>query len=77
VKGYHAEEREEKIFASGVQRLLENVLKTLTATSLMSLSGALLLGIVSVLMMEFGGHKMLSGNMTPASGSPTTLSLPF
>jgi ABC-type multidrug transport system fused ATPase/permease subunit len=65
VKGYHAEEREEKIFASGVRRLLENVLKTLTATSLMSLSGALLLGIVSVLMMEFGGHKMLSGAMTP------------
>src|SRR6266851_4630051 len=24
-----------------------------------------LLGIVSVLMMEFGGHKMLSGSMTP------------
>jgi ABC-type multidrug transport system fused ATPase/permease subunit len=65
VKGYHAEEREEKIFSTGVQRLLENVLKTLTATSLMSLSGALLLGIVSVLMMEFGGHKMLSGSMTP------------
>ncbi len=65
VKGYHAEEREEKIFSTGVQRLLENVLKTLTATSLMSLSGALLLGTVSVLMMEFGGHKMLSGSMTP------------
>jgi subfamily B ATP-binding cassette protein MsbA len=65
VKGYHAEEREEKIFSAGVQRLLENVLKTLTATSLMSLSGAMLLGIVSVLMMEFGGHKMLSGGMTP------------
>jgi hypothetical protein len=29
VKGYHAEEREEKIFAGGVQRLLDNVLKTL------------------------------------------------
>jgi len=26
VKGYHAEEREEKVFASGVQRLLDNVL---------------------------------------------------
>jgi len=65
VKGYHAEEREEKIFASGVQRLLDNVLKTLTATSLMSLSGAMLLGIVSVLMLEFGGHKMLAGSMTP------------
>jgi subfamily B ATP-binding cassette protein MsbA len=65
VKGYHAEEREEKIFATGVQRLLDNVLKTLTATSLMSLSGSMLLGIVSVLMMEFGGHKMLAGTMTP------------
>jgi ABC-type multidrug transport system fused ATPase/permease subunit len=64
VKGYHAEEREEKIFASGVQRLLDNVLKTLTATSLMSLSGAMLLGIVSVLMLELGGHKILSGSMT-------------
>ena len=65
VKGYHAEEREEKIFASGVQRLLDNVLKTLTATSLMSLSGSMLLGVVSVLMLEFGGHKMLAGTLTP------------
>src|SRR2546422_9272401 len=64
VKGYHAEEREEKIFASGVQRLLDTVLKTLTATSLMSLSGAMLLGIVSTLMLELGGHKILSGSMT-------------
>jgi len=64
VKGYHAEEREEKIFASGVQRLLDNVLKTLTATSLMSLSGAMLLGVVSALMLELGGHKILSGSMT-------------
>ncbi len=65
VKGYHAEEREEKVFSTGVQRLLDNVLKTLTATSLMSLSGAMLLGIVSVLMMELGGRKMLAGTMTP------------
>ncbi len=64
VKGYHAEEREEKVFSSGVQRLLENVLKTLTATSLMSLSGAGLMGLVSALIMEFGGHKVLSGGMT-------------
>ena len=64
VKGYHAEEREEGVFSAGVQRLLENVLKTLTATSLMSLSGAGLMGLVSALIMEFGGHKMLSGGMT-------------
>jgi ABC-type multidrug transport system fused ATPase/permease subunit len=65
VKGYHAEEREERVFSTGVQRLLDNVLKTLTATSLMSLSGAGLIGIVSALMFEFGGHKILSGQMTP------------
>src|SRR5215831_11370216 len=65
VKGYHAEEREERVFSAGVRRLLENVLKTLTATSLMSLSGAMLLGIVSVIMMELGGRKMLAGTMTP------------
>src|ERR1700682_6174482 len=64
VKGYHAEAREEKIFSAGVQRLLDNVLKTLTATSLMSLSGAGLMGLVSALIMEFGGHKVLSGGMT-------------
>src|SRR6266436_708096 len=64
VKGYHAEEREEKVFGAGVQRLLDNVLKTLTATSLMSLSGAGLMGLVSALIMEFGGHKVLSGSMT-------------
>src|SRR5205814_8769926 len=64
VKGYHAAEREEKIFASGVQRLLDNVLKTLTATSLMSLSGALIMGIVGALMYELGGHAILASKMT-------------
>src|SRR6202051_4307719 len=63
VKGYHAEAREEGVFSAGVQRLLDNVLKTLTATSLMSLSGAGLMGLVSALIMEFGGHKILSGRM--------------
>jgi len=64
VKGYHAEDREEGVFAGGVQRLLDNVLKTLTATSLMSLSAAGLMGLVSASIMEFGAHKMLAGSMT-------------
>jgi ABC-type multidrug transport system fused ATPase/permease subunit len=64
VKGYHAEAREEGIFSSGVQRLLDNVLKTLTATSLMSLSGVTLMGIVGALMYELGGHYILVGRMT-------------
>ena len=50
VKGYHAEEREQEVFAGGVQRLLENVLKTLTATSLMELSSTTLMGVVSAVI---------------------------
>jgi len=64
VKGYHAEEREEGVFAGGVKRLLDNVLKTLTATSLMSLSAAGLMGIVSAIIIELGAHKILAGSMT-------------
>jgi ABC-type multidrug transport system fused ATPase/permease subunit len=64
VKGYHAEEREEGVFAAGVQRLLDNVLKTLTATSLMSLSASGLMGIVSAIIMALGAHKILAGTMT-------------
>src|SRR6266481_2816851 len=64
VKGYHAEDREEGIFASGVQRLLDNVLKTLTATSLMSLSAASLMGIVSAIIMFLGARQILAGTMT-------------
>jgi ABC-type multidrug transport system fused ATPase/permease subunit len=64
VKGYHAEDREEGVFAAGVQRLLDNVLKTLTATSLMSLSAAGLMGVVSAFIMEVGAHKMLANTMT-------------
>jgi ABC-type multidrug transport system fused ATPase/permease subunit len=64
VKGYHAEEREEGIFAAGVERLLDNVLKTLTATSLMSLSAAGLMGIVSAIIMALGAHRILAGTMT-------------
>jgi subfamily B ATP-binding cassette protein MsbA len=67
VKGYHAEEREEKVFAGGVQRLLDNVLKTLTATSFMSLSGATLMGIVSAIIMYLGTRQILAGTMTPAN----------
>jgi ABC-type multidrug transport system fused ATPase/permease subunit len=67
VKGYHAEEREEKVFGAGVQRLLDNVLKTLTATSFMSLSGSALMGVVSALIMFLGARQVLAQNMTPGT----------
>lgn len=64
VKGYHAEAREEKVFAGGVERLLRNVLKTLTAISVMSLSATILLGIVGAVIMYVGAGQILSGRLT-------------
>src|SRR5205814_10371704 len=56
VKGYHAEEREEGVFASGVKRLLDNVLKSLTAMSMMSLSATVLMGIFGASVMYMSTH---------------------
>jgi ABC-type multidrug transport system fused ATPase/permease subunit len=64
VKGYHAESREAEVFAGGVQRLLENVLKSLTATSLMSLSATVLMGIVGAIVWSIGARQVLSGALT-------------
>jgi subfamily B ATP-binding cassette protein MsbA len=65
VKGYRAEDREEKVFQAGVQRLLDNVLQTLTATSMMSFSATALMGVVSALMMYLGARNILAKTMTP------------
>jgi len=64
IKGYHAEEREEKTFATGVRRLLDNVMRTLTATSLMSLSASVLLGLVGAATMYVGGRQMVGHTLT-------------
>jgi subfamily B ATP-binding cassette protein MsbA len=64
VKGYHAEAREEGVFAAGVGRLLGNVLKTLTATSVMSLSSTALMGIVGAVVMFLGARQIMAGTLT-------------
>lgn len=77
VKGYHAEEREEKTFASGVRRLLDNVMRTLTATSLMSLSASVLLGLVGAATMYVGGRQMVNHTLTPGGYISYNLYLVF
>jgi ABC-type multidrug transport system fused ATPase/permease subunit len=64
IKGYHAESREAGVFAGGVQRLLNNVLKTLTATSLMSLGATVVMGIVGVIVMYVGTKQIFAGTLT-------------
>ncbi len=64
VKGYHAEAREHDVFSSGVERLLQNVFKTLTATSVMSLSSSTLMGIIGAIVMFMGTRQILAGKLT-------------
>ena len=58
VKGYHAEDSEAKVFAGGVKRLLDNVISSITAQSLMTLSSTMVLGVVGALIMYLGAHEV-------------------
>jgi subfamily B ATP-binding cassette protein MsbA len=60
IKGYHAEEREHDVFSAGVDRLLSNVMKSLTMTSVLGSASTTVLGLVSALVMWLGGHSVLS-----------------
>jgi ABC-type multidrug transport system fused ATPase/permease subunit len=60
-----------------VHRLLENVMRTLTATSLMSLSASLLLGTVGVVIMYVGSRQIMAGTLTIGGFFTYTLFLGF
>src|SRR6185436_18567857 len=64
IKGYHAEAREEAVFGAGVQRLLDNVMRSLTAMSLMSLSATVLLGVIGAMVMYVGSRQILAKTLT-------------
>ena len=67
IKGYHAEEREAHVFSGGVDRLLQNVMKSLTMTSVLGSAATTVLGIVSTLVMWLGGHLVLNNTWTVGS----------
>ncbi len=77
VKGYHAETREAGIFAQGVQRLLDNVMRSLTATSALSFAATTVLGVVGGMVMLLGGHAVLGGAMTEGAYVQYTMLLAF
>jgi len=77
VKGYHAEEREAGVFRVGVLRLLDNVMKTLTMTSVMSMTATTVLGIVGALVMLLGGRLALHNQMDDGTYIQYTMFLAF
>ncbi len=77
VKGYHAEASESKVFAAGVQRLLANVVSSLTAQSIMTLSSTVVLGLVGGLVMFLGAHEHSLGRLDTGSYFTFTFLLAF
>jgi subfamily B ATP-binding cassette protein MsbA len=64
VKAYIAEEREDRVFETGVMSLFANVRKTLTGISAVTSFGGVVIGAIGVVMMVVGGRAILAGTMT-------------
>ena len=77
IKGFNAEEQENIGFEKGVDRLFQNVKKSLTATAIITSSSAFLLGLASVGIMGMGGAMIIEGTLTTGDFLSFTLLLGF
>ena len=77
IKGFNAEEQEQKTFERGVERLFLNVKKSLTATAFMTSASTFLLGTASAGIMGIGGYFIMQGSMTYGEFVSFTLFLGF
>ena len=64
VRTYQAEATENAKFARGVQRLLDNAVRTLAVSSAMSLASSIAIGLVSALIMLIGVWQIEAGALT-------------
>ena len=64
IKGFNAEKQEEEVFEVGVERLYQNVRKSLTTTAFMTSSPTFLLGVATTSVMGFGGYKIINDTLT-------------
>jgi len=77
VKGYHAEAAEAEVFSGGVQRLLDNVMKSLTSTSLMSFAATVMMGVLGALVMYLGARQIMAHSLTLGQFFTFTMFLAF
>ncbi|PHX65195.1 MAG: ABC transporter permease [Gemmatimonadetes bacterium] len=67
IKVYTAEEREKAVFGQGVQKLFQNIAKTITGTSLTGTLGLAVVGVIGLIAMYVGGRDVINGDMTVGS----------
>ena len=64
IKGFNAENQENRIFEKGAEELFQNVKTSLTATSMITSSATFLIGIASAEVMGLGGYFIINGQIT-------------
>lgn len=64
VKAYVAEPHEERVFRDGVDRLFDNVKKSMTGISATTAVSTAIVGLVGLLLTWLGGGAILDGTMT-------------
>lgn len=77
IKGFNAENQEQKTFEKGVERLFLNVKKSLTATAFMTSTSTFLLGITSAGIMGIGGYYIMEDQLSYGEFVSFTLFLGF
>ncbi len=77
IKAFNAEEQENKVFETGVEKLFQNVKKSLTATAIMTSSSTFLIGVATTGIMGIGGYYMINDSMTSGEFLFFTLILGF
>ena len=77
IKGFGAEEQENRAFEKGVARLFDNVRTSLTTTSLISSISTLLLGLASAGIMGIGATLMVENKLSTGDFLQFTVLLGF
>lgn len=77
IKGFNSEHVENEVFSNGVDRLYQNVKKSLTATALITSSATFLIGLATTAIMGIGGYYMMGGSLTEGEFLSFTLLLAF
>ena len=77
IKGFNAEQQENKTFEKGVEQLFLNVKKSLTSTAIITSSATLLLGLASAGIMGIGGYMIIRGQLSFGEFLAFTLYLGF
>jgi subfamily B ATP-binding cassette protein MsbA len=64
VKAYAVEDREQAVFTDGVQRLFDNIARSITGVSAVTAFGGVIIGTVGIIMIVAGGKAILQDTMT-------------